>query len=92
MIRVHLLIHGRVQGVFFRQSTQTQALARGLNGWVRNRRSGVVEMVAEGDPEAIESLVTWCHRGPEAAQVDYVERVYSDPAGLTHGFDVRPTD
>ncbi len=92
MIRVHLIIHGRVQGVFFRQSTQAQAVALGLSGWVRNRRSGVVEMVAEGESQAVESLVTWCHRGPEAAHVVRVERVDSDPAGLTQGFDVRPTE
>ena len=90
-MRVHLLIRGHVQGVFFRQSSRSVALELGLRGWVRNRNSGDVEMVAEGSSERIESLVEWCHRGPEAARVDNVERMNAEPAGLPEGFHVRPT-
>lgn len=92
MKRVHAIIHGHVQGVFFRQSTQEQAAQLGLRGWVRNRRSGTVEMVAEGDAEGIESLMTWCNRGPERARVDRIERIDGAPAGLPEGFNVRPTE
>lgn len=90
-MRVHLIIRGRVQGVFFRQSTRTVALDLGLRGWVRNRTSGEVEMVAEGSRDRIETLVAWCHRGPDAAQVVDVERIDTEPAGLPEGFHVRPT-
>lgn len=90
-MRVHLLIRGHVQGVFFRQSSRSVALELGLRGWVRNRNSGDVEMVAEGSSERIEALVEWCHRGPEAARVDNVERMNAEPAGLPEGFHVRPT-
>lgn len=92
MKRVHAIIHGHVQGVYFRQSTQEQASHLGLRGWVRNRRAGTVEMVAEGEAERIESLMTWCHRGPQAARVDRVERIDGEPAGLPEGFNVRPTE
>ncbi len=90
-MRVHLIIRGRVQGVFFRQSTRTVGLDLGLRGWVRNRTSGEVEMVAEGSRDRIETLVAWCHRGPDAARVDDVERIDAEPAGLPEGFHVRPT-
>ena len=90
-MRVHLIIRGRVQGVFFRQSTRTVALDLGLRGWVRNRTSGEVEMVAEGSRDRIDTLVAWCHRGPDAARVDDVERIDAEPAGLPEGVHVRPT-
>ncbi len=92
MTRVHLLVTGRVQQVFFRQSTRNKALELGLRGWVRNRKSGTVELVAEGDAKLIEDLVTWCHSGPEHARVERVERWDSEPADLPEGFNVRPTE
>jgi acylphosphatase len=92
MIRVHLHVYGHVQGVFFRQSSKERACELGLRGWVRNRRSGAVEMVAEGSEEDVDALVTWCHNGPAAARVDRVERIDGDPAGLPEGFHVRPTE
>ncbi len=92
MTRVHLHIFGHVQGVFFRQSSRIQAAELGLRGWVRNRRSGAVEMVAEGSVEAVDALVEWCNSGPAAARVDRVERIDGDPAGLPEGFHVRPTE
>jgi acylphosphatase len=91
MNRVHIVVTGRVQGVYFRQSTQEQALALGVSGWVRNRSDGSVEMVAEGHGSAIEQLVKWCEKGPEMARVDSVERMDEEPVGLPEGFDVRPT-
>lgn len=92
MTRVHLLIVGRVQQVFFRQSTRNKALELGLRGWVRNRKSGNVELVAEGDAGLIEDLVAWCHRGPEHARVERVDRWDYEPADLPEGFNVRPTE
>ena len=91
MRRVHLIITGRVQGVYFRQSTRSTALACGVSGWVRNRSDGTVEIVAEGPGDALENLVLWCSKGPEMAQVRSIERVDEEPVGLPEGFDVRPT-
>ena len=91
MNRVHLIIEGRVQGVFFRQSSRVTALKLGLRGWVRNRSAGSVEVVAEGPSDKLDAFVEWCRRGPEAAQVVRVERMDAEPAGLPGGFDVRPT-
>ncbi|MGB0637878.1 MAG: acylphosphatase [Myxococcota bacterium] len=86
-----MVIFGHVQGVFFRQSTKQKAEGVGVRGWVRNRTNGTVEVVAEGSVEAVDSLASWCQRGPEMARVDRVERVDEEPAGLPEGFDVRPT-
>ncbi len=72
-IRVHLIIEGRVQGVFFRDSTRRQARSLGVTGWVRNMRNGNVEVVAEGPEDRVRQLVDWCRRGPSAARVDRVE-------------------
>ena len=72
-VTVHLRIAGRVQGVGYRDALRSEALARGLAGWVRNRRDGTVEAVVQGDAAAIEALVGWARRGPPAARVDRVD-------------------
>lgn len=69
MVKVRLLVSGRVQGVFFRQSTRDMACSLGLLGWVRNLASGQVEIEAFGGAEAIEQLCLWCQKGPPAASV-----------------------
>lgn len=71
--RVRIQIRGKVQGVFFRQSALEEATRLGLSGWVRNRRGGEVEALAEGPSEALEAFISWCHRGPPAADVDAVD-------------------
>ena len=71
--RVHVLIEGRVQRVFFRASTKDEARARGLTGWVRNLPDGRVEAVFEGDKQMVENMLDWCHKGPPYAYVDRVE-------------------
>ncbi len=90
MIRVHLLISGRVQGVFYRASTRKEARSRGLTGWVRNLPDGRVEAVVEGPPDPVEALIAWCHRGPTFARVDSVDVRRSEPTGEFEDFDVRP--
>ncbi len=72
--RVELRVEGVVQGVYYRESTRREATRLGLVGWVRNTRDGAVELVAEGPPAALESLVQWCRRGPPAARVDALTR------------------
>ncbi len=71
--RVHVIIHGRVQGVFFRLKTQAAARQYGANGWVRNLPDGTVEAVMEGSPKAVESLLAWCNQGPRLARVEKVD-------------------
>jgi acylphosphatase len=71
-IRVRLIVHGRVQGVWFRGATEAEARRLGVAGWVRNRPDGTVEAEAEGPPAAVDALVAWAHRGPSAARVTHV--------------------
>ena len=85
--RRRVVVSGRGQGVFFRDSCQRVAADAGVSGWVRNRRDGAVEAVFEGDPDAVESMVTWCHQGPPHARVDQVEVTTEEPQG-ERGFRV----
>jgi acylphosphatase len=71
--RVHVLIEGRVQGVFFRAATRDEARARGLAGWVRNLAEGRVEAVFEGDKAVVENMLAWCRKGPPYAYVDQID-------------------
>jgi acylphosphatase len=84
VIRKRLVIHGRVQGVWFRNATQRQARALGVSGWVRNRTDGSVEAVFEGAPALVAAAVAFCHEGPTHAHVDRVESQDEPPEGLTH--------
>ena len=69
----HLVVHGTVQGVFFRASAESEADRLGVTGWVRNRSDGTVEMLVEGDDAAVEQMVAWARRGPERAEVTGVD-------------------
>jgi acylphosphatase len=88
LVRRRVVVHGRVQGVFFRDTVRRDAQRRGVAGWVSNRADGAVEAVLEGEPEAVESLVALCERGPRGAEVERVETSDEEPEGLT-GFAVR---
>ena len=68
--RLNVIVRGRVQGVFFRSSTQREARRLGLTGWVANRRDGSVEVVAEGGEDELRELMGFCNRGPSAARVE----------------------
>jgi acylphosphatase len=87
MVRKHVVVHGRVQGVFFRDTTRRMAEARGLAGWVRNTPEGTVEAVFEGEPEAVDGLIRFAHEGPRGATVERVEVADESPEGLD-GFRV----
>jgi acylphosphatase len=76
--RVHLKIHGKVQGVFFRATAKAKAGELGLVGWVRNNPEGSVEIIAEGHREDLESYITWCNSGPTNSRVDHVSVEWSD--------------
>jgi acylphosphatase len=88
MVRRRILVHGQVQGVFFRDSVRERAQSRGLAGWVRNRDDGAVEAVFEGVEEDVDALVRFCHEGPGRADVERVEVADEDPLG-DEGFAVR---
>jgi acylphosphatase len=84
---VHLSIQGRVQGVGFRDALCLQALQRGVEGWVRNRRDGSVEALIRGDAHAVGALIRWARHGPPAARVEQVE---ARPAGPDEAAAVEP--
>jgi acylphosphatase len=85
-----LLVHGRVQGVFYRAWSAEQARALGLNGWVRNRRDGSVELLLEGEENAVEEMIARCRAGPPSARVDRIDVEQSDEPAPP-GFETRPT-
>lgn len=87
--RVHLFVSGRVQGVFFRAHTRDLARRLGLRGFVRNLPDGRVEIVAEGEEEALRKLAAFAHQGPPLAQVTGVEESWEEPTGEFSGFSVR---
>jgi acylphosphatase len=87
-IRRRVVAHGRVQGVFFRDSVRRRAEAMGVSGRVGNRDDGAVEAVFEGDPGGVEALVEYCRRGPGRAVVERLEVTEEAPEGLS-GFQVR---
>ena len=86
---MRVVVHGLVQGVFFRETTRRKAAALGVSGWVRNRPEGSVEAVFEGEPRHVDELVAWCGHGPIGAEVDEVETVEEPPRGDLHRFEVR---
>ena len=85
--RKRVRAHGRVQGVFFRDSLRRAAGREGVAGWAANRDDGTVEAVLEGEAEAVEKLVELCRNGPGHADVERLDVVEEQPEGL-HGFDV----
>lgn len=88
-IRRHVIISGKVQGVFFRSSTKSVAIKLDITGWVRNRVDGMVEAVFEGEKENIEQIINWCRKGPELAIVSDVEVISERYTGEFKSFDVR---
>jgi acylphosphatase len=85
---VHLIVQGRVQGVFYRAKTQKKAEALALSGWVKNCSDGSVEIHAEGSKAQLEELIEWCHRGPALASVSNVDQDWIDSEGFS-SFEIR---
>ncbi|HEY7137941.1 MAG TPA: acylphosphatase [Acidimicrobiia bacterium] len=85
--RRHVVIRGRVQGVFFRDSLRSRARELGVNGWARNAGDGSVEAVFEGSEGALDALVAWSRQGPPRARVDEVE-VSEEQVKGEQGFSV----
>jgi acylphosphatase len=83
-----VVVHGSVQGVFFRDTTRRKAEQRGVRGWVRNVDDGTVEALFEGDPEAVEAMVSFVGEGPRGADVERVDVSDAEPEG-GGGFEIR---
>lgn len=88
-VRLQAIVHGRVQGVNFRYYTQLRAQELGVTGYVRNKWDRTVEVVAEGEREAVEKLLEFIKVGPRAAMVRRVDRQWQDPTGQFEYFEVR---
>lgn len=80
-LRAHVLVSGRVQGVYYRSYAVDKARELGLAGWVRNRFDGRVEAVLEGEEEAVRKMVDWCHQGSPSSRVDKVEVRWEEATG-----------
>jgi acylphosphatase len=87
LVARQVALHGRVQGVFFRDSCSREADRAGVSGWVRNEPDGSVTAFFEGTPDAVDQMVRWCHDGPAHARVDRVDVTSADPTGAP-AFDV----
>lgn len=88
-LRAHIIIHGLVQGVWFRASTKDEADRLGVSGWVRNLPDRSVEAVFEGETKKVEEIVGWCHRGPAGAQVSSVDIFWEPCTQEFEHFDIR---
>jgi acylphosphatase len=86
--RAHVVVRGRVQGVFFRADGRDRARSLGLSGWIRNNPDGTVEAAFEGEDERVDSMVEWCRRGPAGAVVEAADVSWEEPQGES-GFLVR---
>lgn len=87
-VRSHLIVEGRVQGVWFRDSTKREANRLNITGWVKNRYDGNVELIAEGSKENVAKLTEWCHNGPPAARVTGVNESIEDYTGEFASFEI----
>lgn len=88
MKELHLIVHGRVQGVCYRSSACEVAQKLGLTGWVRNRFDGTVEALAQGDKASLRKFLNWCYNGPDLAHVEKIETTWSDATGKYDLFEV----
>ena len=89
IIRVHLLISGRVQGVYFRKNARWEALRLGLKGWVKNLPDRRVEAVAEGEEQKVEEFIEWCRRGPSIANVSELKIEHQPATGEYESFTIK---
>jgi acylphosphatase len=88
-VRNHVIIRGRVQGVFFRASLQDKAYELGVNGWVRNNYDGSVETVFEGEMEKVQAITNWCYKGPRGASVTEVDVRNEEYTGSYSSFSIK---
>ena len=87
--QIHIFVTGRVQGVFFRQSTKVMAIKNNVKGWVRNLDDGRVEIVAQGETQDIDNLAHWCKTGPANSRVDEFELSEENVTDEFENFEVK---
>jgi acylphosphatase len=87
--RAHIIVHGIVQGVFFRYRTEQEAVGLKLTGWVKNLPDGTVEIVCEGEKDAVEKLVRWSRTGPSGAFVERTDVSFEEHTGRFSKFEIR---
>lgn len=88
--QLQMVVHGMVQGVYFRASTQREARRIGITGWVKNRGDGAVEIVAEGEEDAVKDLLAWAQHGPSTARVEGVDTRWRSYTGDFSEFKIIP--
>jgi acylphosphatase len=88
-LRAHVVVHGLVQGVWFRASTKDEADRIGVTGWVKNLPDGSVEAIFEGPKKKVEAIVSWCHRGPLGAKVNSVDIAWEPFTHESGNFEIR---
>ncbi len=86
---IHVLISGRVQGVWFRVNTKQKAEQLGLKGWVRNTDNGCVEAVFQGDEKKVNEMINWCHQGPPLAKVEKVDVTKKQSIDIFEDFSIK---
>ncbi len=86
--RIHLVIRGRVQGVYFRASAAREAKRLGLTGWVKNRPDNAVELVAEGEEDQVKDFLAWAQHGPSTARVDKIDTRWRSYTGEFASFEI----
>ncbi len=89
LVRAHVVISGKVQGVFFRMETLEEARKTGVSGWVKNKQDGTVEAVFEGEKALVDSVIQWCRQGPPVSMVDNVDIEWEPYTGKFTGFSIR---
>ncbi|NLY93661.1 MAG: acylphosphatase [Myxococcales bacterium] len=89
--RIEIIVRGRVQGVYYRATAEREARQHGLTGWVKNRKDGSVEMVVEGEEDAVKDFLAWAQVGPSTARVDKVETRWRSYTGEFTDFRIAPT-
>ena len=87
-VRAHVVIHGRVQGVFFRMETARAAKKSGVSGWVRNRPDGSVEAIFEGDRARVDQILKWCKKGPPLSDVKHLDVKWEPATREYKGFEI----
>lgn len=87
--RIHILVYGAVQGVFFRANAQNQAKKLGIFGWIRNLEDGSVEVLAEGEKEELEKLLEWCSHGPSDASVSKIDHEWLENKNEFSDFKIK---
>ena len=89
--RIEIIVRGRVQGVYYRATAEREARQHGLTGWVKNRKDGSVEMVVEGEEDAVKDFLAWAQIGPSTARVDKIETRWRSYTGEFTDFRIAPS-